>query len=43
MRSEAVAAGIDCAVVHHEFTASQDFSGASHRIGTLAELKEIVL
>lgn len=39
----ALAAGIDCVVVHHDFTASQDFTGASHRIRTLAELKEIVL
>ncbi len=39
----AVAAGIDCAVVHNEFTKGQDFSGAAHRIRTLAELKEIIL
>lgn len=39
----AVAAGIDCAVVHNEFTKRQDFSGARYRIQTLAELKEIVL
>ncbi|MFE6968186.1 HAD family hydrolase [Isoptericola sp. NPDC057653] len=38
----AVAAGIDCAVVHHDFTASQDFSGARHRIATLAELTDLV-
>jgi HAD superfamily hydrolase (TIGR01509 family) len=41
--ASAVAAGIDCAVVHHEFTSSQDFSGATHRIGTLAGLKDLVL
>jgi HAD superfamily hydrolase (TIGR01509 family) len=41
--SSAVAAGIDCAVVHHEFTRTQDFSRASHRIQTLSELKDIVL
>lgn len=41
--ASAVAAGIDCAVVHHDFTRSQDFSLATHRIGTLAELTEIVL
>jgi HAD superfamily hydrolase (TIGR01509 family) len=39
----AVAAGIDCAVVHNEFTTSHDFSGARHRIRTLAELKSVVL
>lgn len=39
----AVAAGVDCAVVHNEFTKGQDFSGAAHRIQTLAELKEIIL
>lgn len=39
----AVAAGIDCAVVHNEFTRSQDFSLARHRIRALADLEEIVL
>jgi HAD superfamily hydrolase (TIGR01509 family) len=39
----AVAAGIDCAVVHHDFTQGQDFSRATYRIRTLAELKDIVL
>ncbi|MFC5909252.1 HAD family hydrolase [Streptacidiphilus monticola] len=39
----AVAAGIDCAVVHNDFTSTQDFSQASHRIRTLSELKEIIL
>jgi HAD superfamily hydrolase (TIGR01509 family) len=39
----AVAAGIDCAVVHNDFTGGQDFSGASHRIGSLAELEAIIL
>lgn len=41
--ASAVAAGIDCVVVHHEFTKSQDFSQATHRIATLAELTDIVL
>ena len=41
--SSAVAAGIDCAVVHHDFTATQDFSQASRRIESLRELKDIVL
>jgi HAD superfamily hydrolase (TIGR01509 family) len=39
----AVAAGIDCAVVHNDFTQAQDFSGAGYRIRTLGELKDIVL
>jgi hypothetical protein len=38
-----VAAGIDCAVVAHGFTSSQDFSRATHRIDTLSELTQIVL
>jgi HAD superfamily hydrolase (TIGR01509 family) len=41
--SAAVAAGIDCAVVHHDFTRSQDLSRATHRIRALSELKDIVL
>jgi HAD superfamily hydrolase (TIGR01509 family) len=41
--SSAVAAGIDCAVVSNDFTKTHDFSLASHRIKTLAELKDIVL
>jgi HAD superfamily hydrolase (TIGR01509 family) len=41
--NSAVAAGIDCAVVHNDFTKAQDFSSASYRIETLAELKDIVL
>jgi HAD superfamily hydrolase (TIGR01509 family) len=39
----AVAAGIDCAVVHNDFTGGSDFSTASHRIEKLIELKDIVL
>jgi HAD superfamily hydrolase (TIGR01509 family) len=39
----AVAAGIDCAIVHNDFTKAQDFSQARYRIETLAELKDIVL
>lgn len=38
----AIAAGIDCAVVHSEFTASQDFSGAYARLGSLRELPELL-
>lgn len=41
--NSAVAAGIDCAVVHNDFTQGQDFSRATYRIGKLSELKEIVL
>lgn len=39
----AVAAGIDCAVVHNAFTGSGDFSAATHRIRDLSELVPIVL
>ena len=38
----AVNAGIDCVVVHNHFTASHDFSDATHRIGTLAELEKLL-
>lgn len=38
----AVAAGIDCAIVHSDFTAAHDFSKATHRIATLRELTAIV-
>ncbi|GHJ47911.1 haloacid dehalogenase [Catellatospora sp. TT07R-123] len=41
--NSAVAAGIDCVIVHNEFVKAQDFSQASHRIETLAELKDIIL
>ena len=41
--NSAVAAGIDCAVVHNDFTRAQDFSRASYRIETLIELKDIIL
>jgi HAD superfamily hydrolase (TIGR01509 family) len=41
--SSAVAAGIDCAVVHNDFTSGHDFSAASYRIATLIELKDICL
>jgi HAD superfamily hydrolase (TIGR01509 family) len=41
--ASAVAAGIDCAVVYNDFTKGQDFSSAGHRIGTLGEVKGIVL
>lgn len=38
----AVAAGIDCAIVHNDFTATHDFTGATYRIGSLAELPQLV-
>ena len=41
--SSAVAAGIDCVIVHNDFTKAGDFSLARHRIGTLAELKDVIL
>lgn len=41
--NSAVAAGIDCVIVHNEFTKGQDFSQASYRIDSLIELKDIVL
>ncbi len=40
--NSAVAAGIDCAVVHNEFTKSYNFSQATHRIQTLSELKDTI-
>ncbi|WP_243225717.1 HAD family phosphatase [Microbacterium sp. CIAB417] len=39
----AVAAGIDCAVVDNAFTATQDFSQATYRIGALRDLKNLIL
>ena len=41
--NSAVAAGIDCVIVHNDFTKTHDFSQASYRIETLIELKEIIL
>ncbi|MCB0913594.1 MAG: HAD-IA family hydrolase [Propionibacteriaceae bacterium] len=41
--ASAVAAGIDCAVVHSDFTATSDFSGARYRIRALGELVGIIL
>ena len=38
----AVAAGIDCVVVESEFVRGQDFSAATHRIETLAELPALL-
>nr|WP_240546061.1 HAD family phosphatase [Paenibacillus artemisiicola] len=41
--NSALAAGIDCAIVHNDFTKTHDFSQASYRIKTLIELKDIIL
>lgn len=38
----AVSAGIECVIVHNEFTQSNDFSQATHRINSLSELSEIL-
>ena len=38
----AVAAWIDCAVVHNDFTSGQHFSRARHHIQYLDELEDIV-
>ena len=40
--NSAVAAGIDCVIVHNDFTETHDFSQASYRIETLAELKDLI-
>ena len=41
--NSAVAAGIDCVIVHNEFTKAHDFSQARYRIDTLRDLKGIIL
>jgi HAD superfamily hydrolase (TIGR01509 family) len=41
--NSAVAAGIDCVIVHNDFTEAHDFSQASYRIDNLIELKDIIL
>jgi HAD superfamily hydrolase (TIGR01509 family) len=38
----ALAAGIDCAIIHNAFTSSHDFTGASQRLNSLAELPGIL-
>lgn len=38
----ALAAGIDCAIVHNEFTASHDFSGAKYLLKSLTELPKLL-
>jgi HAD superfamily hydrolase (TIGR01509 family) len=39
----AVTAGIECAVVHNDFTSGHDFSAATYRIATLNDLKPLLL
>jgi HAD superfamily hydrolase (TIGR01509 family) len=41
--ASAVAAGIDCVIVHNDFTRAQDFSQARYRIDTLIELRDIIV
>ncbi|WP_329438267.1 HAD-IA family hydrolase [Streptomyces canus] len=41
--ASAVAAGIDCVIVHNEFTKANDFSRAGYRIDSLRELKDVLL
>lgn len=38
----AIAAGIDCAVVYNAFTASHDFTGATHLLSSIDELPGII-
>ena len=38
-----MAADIDCAIVHNDFTHSPDFSEATYRIEALTELRDIVV
>ena len=38
----ALSAGIACAIVHNDFTASHDFSGASHLLKSIAEVPGIL-
>ena len=38
----ALAAGIDCAIVHNDFTASHDFSGARYILDSIADLPAVL-
>lgn len=40
--SSARAAGIDCAMIHNDFTASHDFSGAKYFLKSLQELPDLL-
>ncbi len=41
--TSAVAAGIDCVVVHNDFVKAQDFERATWRVDTLSEVKDIIV
>lgn len=38
----AINAEIECVIVHNHFTSTHDFSGATHKIQTLSELKKLL-
>lgn len=38
----ALAAGIDCAIVHNDFTASHDFTGARYQLRSISELPALL-
>lgn len=38
----ALAAGIDCAIVHNDFTAGHDFTGACYRVDSITELPALL-
>lgn len=40
--SAAISAGIECAIVHNAFTATHDFSKATHKIASLEELVHLL-
>lgn len=40
--ASALAAGIDCAIVHNDFTASHDFTGAKYHLDTITDLPGIL-
>jgi HAD superfamily hydrolase (TIGR01509 family) len=40
--TSSVAAGIECAIVHNDFTSSHDFKEASYRLEKFSDLKELL-
>lgn len=38
----AIAAGINCTVVHNEFTSNHDFGGAKYLVSSISELPEVI-
>lgn len=38
----AIAAGIDCTIIKHEFTKSHDFSGAKHFVESILEIPDLL-